>query len=180
MKWGEFRGAAEELAEAAEKLFEKSGVLLLGTVRKDGSPRISPVEPLIVDGELMLGMMWRSYKALDLLRDPRCTIHSTVADRMAADGEFKAHGRARDVPDAKTRKRYCDELKKKIGWAPNEPNFHLFAFEVHSAGFFTNEKDARVIHRWRVGGSVERRRQTMDEINPPEASGSPAKSNDKT
>ena len=44
-------------------------------------PRISPVEPLIADGHLYLGMMWRSRKALDLLRDPRCTVHSTVSER---------------------------------------------------------------------------------------------------
>lgn len=70
MNWSGFREAAPALAEKAEELFDRSGVILLGTIRKDGSPRISPVEPLIVDGDLYLGMMWQSLKALDLMHDP--------------------------------------------------------------------------------------------------------------
>ena len=33
--------------------FEQSGVVLIGTIRKDGSPRISCVEPCILDGVLI-------------------------------------------------------------------------------------------------------------------------------
>ncbi len=40
MNWKEFKSAAPELAARAEELFESTGVLLVGTVRKDGSPRI--------------------------------------------------------------------------------------------------------------------------------------------
>ncbi|MCH6554857.1 MAG: pyridoxamine 5'-phosphate oxidase family protein [Acidobacteria bacterium] len=161
MKWKEFRGAAEELAEAAEKLFEKSGVLLLGTVRKDGSPRISPVEPFIVEGELYLGIMWRTLKALDLLRDPRCTVHNLIRDRHATEGEFKLHGRARDVQDEVTRDRFCDAVKKKLGWSPKGMKYHLFAIEVESAALFTADGNARLVKRWRAGQSVEEYRQTM-------------------
>jgi hypothetical protein len=168
MNWREFKREAPPLARAAERLMKKTGVILLGTVRRDGSPRISPVEPFIVDGELMLGMMWRSLKALDLLRDPRCTVHNAVADRMARHGEFKLHGRARNVSNRRVRRHYCEVLRKKIGWAPDEPNYHLFAVDIRSAGLFANQKDARLVHRWRAGGRVVRYRQTMEEINPPE------------
>ena len=79
MTWAEFKAVAPELAAMGEAKFEETGLVLVGTLRKNGWPRISPVEPLIVEGRLYLGMMWRSRKALDLLRDPRCSIHSTVS-----------------------------------------------------------------------------------------------------
>ena len=71
MTWGKFKSHSPELAALGEERFESTGLVLLGTLRKDGWPRISPVEPLIADGHLYLGMMWQSRKALDLLRDPR-------------------------------------------------------------------------------------------------------------
>ena len=55
---------------------------MLGTLRADGSPRISPCEVDLVDGRLCFGMMWQSHKALDLLRDPRLAVHSVPHGRM--------------------------------------------------------------------------------------------------
>lgn len=160
MNWNAFRRAAPGLAEKAEELFDRTGVILLGTIRKDGSPRISPVEPLIVDGDLYLGMMWQSLKALDLLRDPRCTIHTTISDRMAPEGELKIHGRAQNVSDPGKRRRYCEELEKKIGWAPTEPKWHLFALaDIQSVGFFRNEETERTVTRFRAGEGVSEFRQ---------------------
>jgi hypothetical protein len=57
------------------------GVVLAGTTRRDGSARISGVEPLIMDGELWLSMMPASTKARDLERDPRILLHSIVTSR---------------------------------------------------------------------------------------------------
>ena len=71
VSWNEFSAAAPDLAAAGLERFDKSGLVLVGTVRKDGYPRISPVEPVITDGALYLGMMHRSTKALDLYRNPR-------------------------------------------------------------------------------------------------------------
>lgn len=166
MSWKKFKQEAPQLVEAAEGLFEKSGVVLLGTIRKDGSPRISPVEPIILDGQLYLGMMWHSFKALDLLRDPRCTVHSSVADRLAPDGEFKLHGQAIDVQDQDTRSRYGKALHEKIGWDPedspdgSETKYHLFSIDIFSAAYFNVEGEARKVIRWRLGESVEEFIQT--------------------
>jgi hypothetical protein len=54
--------------------FEATGLGLLATLRADGSPRVSGLEPLFALGELWFGMMPESRKALDLLRDPRFAI----------------------------------------------------------------------------------------------------------
>ena len=113
MNWNEFAQAAPDLAKAGEERFERWGLILLGSVRKDGTPRISPVEPLIVGGELMLGMMWQSKKALDLLREPRCLIHSIITDRKGNEGEFKLRGRARDIGDPDVREAYAKRSSRR-------------------------------------------------------------------
>lgn len=83
---------------------------MLGTIRKDGYPRISPVEVVFTEGQLCLGMMWHSKKALDLLRDPRCTVHSATSNRDGSQGDFKMFGRAVEVTDLEVRGRYSDAV----------------------------------------------------------------------
>ena len=80
MNWSEFKLEAPDLAALGEERFESTGLVLVGTIRKDGWPRISPVEPLLFEGRLCLGMMWRSRKSLDLIRDPRCTVNSIASN----------------------------------------------------------------------------------------------------
>lgn len=145
--WNEFAAAAPDLAAAGLERIMRSEVILLGSIRKDGSPRISPVESDIVDGELMAGMMWRSQKALDLLRDPRCTVHSTVHDRMDAMGEFKLRCRAVDVQDPNRRDRYGDVLYARIKWRP-EGDFHAFAFDIESAAHLHYGDQQQNITTW--------------------------------
>jgi len=57
------------------------------------------VEPFFSRGHLLLGMM-RSQKAIDLLRDPHCLLHSSISDPGGSEGEFKLRGRAVDIRDA--------------------------------------------------------------------------------
>ena len=106
------------LAKLGGERFERSGLILVGALRKNGWPRISPVESCISDGHLYLGMMWRSRKALDLLRDTRCTIHSVVSIREGTDGEFKLYGHAIDVQDMDMRRRYADALYEQMDGGP--------------------------------------------------------------
>jgi len=167
MRWSEFKKEAPEIAAAAEKLFDKSGVILLGTIRKDGSPRISPVEPLIAGGELQFGMMPRSFKARDLHRDSRCTVHSAVSDRMAKDGEFKLHGRAIDVRDTEKRRQYEKALFEKIGWSPEGMEYPLFFVDVATAACFVNLENERVVKRWRAGEKPHEFRQGIEGGDPP-------------
>ena len=168
VNWQAFKESAPELASKAEELFEQTGVVLLGTLRKDGSPRISPVEPLFVEGELQLGMMWQSLKALDLLRDPRCTVHNCITYRMAkkfrptSSSSALRCGVASDIQDLDRRKRYCEELHKKIGWAPKEPKFHVFEIvDIESAAYFVNEAQSRKVERFRAGDGIDAFTQTV-------------------
>jgi hypothetical protein len=158
MRWDEFGARCPELATLGEERLRRHELCLLGTLRRNGHPRISPVEPDFVDGELMLGMMWRSPKALDLARDPRCVLHSVVTTRHGTDGDFKLYGRAVDVADPDRRARYRATIKARIDWEPAEPNYHLFAIDVESAGFviFGEERyglawdSPRGLRRWQL------------------------------
>jgi hypothetical protein len=135
VRWDEFADRCPELAGLGEERLRARELCLVGTLRRNGYPRISPVEPDFVDGELMLGMMWRSPKALDLMRDPRCVVHSVVSDREGTEGDFKLYGRAVDVQEPDRRAHYREAIKARLDWAPDEPNYHLFAIDVESAGF---------------------------------------------
>ena len=154
MRWEEFAAAAPELAELGRERLNRTNLCLVGTLRRDGSPRISPVEPDIVDGDLMLGMMWRSRKALDLLRDPRVVVHSTVCDREGTEGDFKLYGRAIEVRDPEVRRRYADAVERRLGWRPPDRS-HVFSVDVASAGFVVFQPDAYAL-RWTPAGGVHR------------------------
>jgi len=135
MRWDEFARECPELAGLGEERLRHRQLCLIGTIRRDGRPRISPVEPDFVDGELMLGMMWQSPKALDLLRDCRCVVHSVVSNNNGTEGDFKLYGRALALDDTGRRASYCAAIKARTGWQPEEPDFHCFAIDVESSGF---------------------------------------------
>jgi len=135
VRWEEFGTACPELAALGEERLRRQELCLLGTLRRNGWPRISPCEPELTAGHLLLGMMWQSPKAHDLLRDPRCVVHSCTTSRMGTEGDFKLYGRAIDVQDAELRAAYRAAIKARIDWEPDEPDYHLFAIDVDSAGF---------------------------------------------
>ena len=65
MRWSDFAARAPRLAALGEDRLLAPGVVLVGTIRRDGTPRISPVEPLLWNGDLWLSMLLGSYKAED-------------------------------------------------------------------------------------------------------------------
>ena len=149
--WEEFAAAVPQLAERGRQRIKAHELILLGTIKADGSPRISPVEPDFVDGELMMGMMWQSTKALDLLRDPRCVVHSVVTDRRGTEGEFKIIGEARTIIDGDLTERYCQVLEDRIDWRP-DGDFHLFAIDIHRVWWFKYDGEQRLEERWTAPG----------------------------
>ena len=107
----------------------------------------------MVDGELLLGMMWRSKKALDLLRDPRITIATVQTDKQPKLGDLKLYGSVADVPEPARRQAYGDTLYAEMSWRPTEP-YHLFSVDIERAGFISFGKDQRLL-RWSAGRQVE-------------------------
>jgi hypothetical protein len=147
---------APELAGKARERFGATGLALVGTLRRDGWPRISPVEPLLFDGRLYLGMMPSSTKSLDLGRDPRCLVHSTVSDKDGTDGEVKLYGHAVRVTDAAEIERYCVALEEAIGWRPGGPDdFDLWELRITSGAYVHFAEGAQSIATWRPGEPLD-------------------------
>lgn len=145
MQWDDFARTCPEIAEHAAERFRRQELCMLGTLRAGGSPRVSPCELDFAAGHLILRMMWQSRKALDLLRYPRCVLHTCATDRMGTEGDAKIYGRAVDVRDSELRQAYRETVKERIDWAPDEPNFHAFSVDVESAGFITFAEPKTVI-----------------------------------
>lgn len=151
MIWEQFEAAAPELAAVGRTQFEQSGVALIGTLRKDGTPRISCVEPCILDGVLYLGMMWQSRKALDLLHDSRLVLHNTVCTSTGDEVEFSLHGRAIEIRDPEVRSRYRSE---RTSW--QEPHFHLFSLDIQSASLVAYGGGEQAVSVWPEGKAFKR------------------------
>jgi hypothetical protein len=90
--WRDLEAAAPQLTGPGLDCIRSTRVALLGTVRRDGSPRISPIEPHFVNDDLLVGAMAWSAKAADLRRDPRYVLHSAVTGPDTGEPELKLYG----------------------------------------------------------------------------------------
>src|SRR6266511_2589527 len=106
MRWADLEMQQPRLAELGRRKLGAARVVLVVTIRRDGSPRLSPVEPLFWEGDLWLSMGWGSRKARDLLRDSRILVHSIVTAREGTDGEYKLRGRAIPELDSGIQERF--------------------------------------------------------------------------
>ncbi len=132
MNWRDLETAAPEIAHLGKERLEQARVALLATLRKDGSPRISPVEPYLSQGHLLFGAMSWSLKTRDLLRDPRCVLHSAITGPDYAEGELKLYGRATEADDQL--RDSCQE-----GWWLERPPdaATVFALNIEQATFIS-------------------------------------------
>jgi hypothetical protein len=156
VRWDEFEQACPEIATLARERFRRDELVMLGTLRRDGSPRISPNECDLAEGRLFVSMMWRSRKALDLLRDPRIVVHSVTCDRQNADGDVKLYGRVVDELDAAVREAFRAAIRERIQWAPDEPEYHCFSVDVEQAGYVRFTPASIEVLRWRPETGLHR------------------------
>jgi pyridoxamine 5'-phosphate oxidase-like protein len=138
--------AQPRLAEVGRRRLVGPGVLLVATIRSDGSPRISGTEPLILGGSLWLGMLWNSMKARDLLRDPRVLLHSVITGPDGSDGEVKIRGTVRAEPDPDRFKHYADTADERLGWRPEPGCMHLFEVDIATVTFIGFDTATRGQH----------------------------------
>jgi hypothetical protein len=97
--WQDVEQAEPEFAQRVRALFDARRHKTIATTRADGSPRISGIEAVFEDGELVFGSMPNARKAADLRRDPRFALHSATIDPVEGaeaqwPGEAKISGRA--------------------------------------------------------------------------------------
>jgi pyridoxamine 5'-phosphate oxidase-like protein len=137
--WEAVAAAEPEFAERVRRLFGTRKHMTLATLRRDGSPRISGTEAQFEAGELWLGMMPGSVKALDLRRDPRLALHGPTEDTPEDDpsswgGDAKIAGRAVEVTDP-TRldesHRFRVDVTEVVLTRVGEPGDHLVIESWH-------------------------------------------------
>ena len=117
--WAEFKRAEPEFALRVRTLMTSRKHLTMGTLRRDGSPRISGTEVEFADGELRIGSMPRAVKAMDLRRDPRVAIHGPTNDPPAKNpagwkGEAKVAGTAREVDSGSDAHRFLIDITEVV------------------------------------------------------------------
>ncbi|MET9799887.1 pyridoxamine 5'-phosphate oxidase family protein [Streptomyces sp. NPDC006368] len=143
--WADFRAAEPDFAEIVERRFAAHTHHVLGTLRGDGSPRLTGLEVTFRFGELWLGMMPRSLKARDLMRDPRFALHANPGSGTdMGGGDVRIGGRAVEVTDPEVMARLAEE-----GGAP--PVFHLFRAELTEVVRISVEGEQLVIRTWHPG-----------------------------
>ena len=154
MRWATFESAAPVLASFGRERILATGILLLGTLRADGWPRISPCEAYLVNEELLLGMMPGSKKVHDLKRDSRLTVVTPQPDRRAERGDLKLYGYGVPVTDRALRQAHADAQERTIEWRPSN-DILLFRVDIVAAGFISFGP-GRDLLRWTAEGGLER------------------------
>ena len=97
--WRDVEQAEPEFARRVRALFDAHRHKTIATLRADGSPRISGIETVFEEGDLVFGSMPNARKGADLRRDPRFALHSATVDPVEGSeaqwpGEAKISGRA--------------------------------------------------------------------------------------
>lgn len=133
--WSEFAEAAPGVAAIFTRRHAATGNLcMLATLRSDGYPRISPMEPRVFEGRLWLVGMPGTTKFLDLARDPRFCLHTATVDTRVTDGDAKLWGVVRDVQDKALHQRFAEALFADIGLDLRGGEFdHFYEADLTSA-----------------------------------------------
>ena len=143
MTWKILEEQQSELAAfGAERLNGK--VAYLATIRKNGSPRLHPMTPIIGQGHLFVFMEPTSPKGHDLRRDGRYAIHGAVSDNSGASGEFIITGRAHLIDNVELR-----ALAVSLSSYAPADRYILFEFDIESAASTIYPEDRPVRRFWK-------------------------------
>src|SRR5215204_1577440 len=133
--WKEFTEAAPRIAAVFTRRHAATEKLcMLATLRSDGYPRISPMEPRVFEDELWLVGMPNTTKFRDLARDPRFCLHTATVDPWVKEGDAKLWGVVRDVRDVALQQRFAEDLFAEAGLDLRGQEFdHFYAADLTGA-----------------------------------------------
>jgi hypothetical protein len=144
-----------DLADRVRAILSSTTNAVLGTIRHDGSPRLSGADPYFHDGQLRIWSMPRARKGQDLRRDPRIGVHSIPWDsRRLRDGaadvgqaDAKVSGTAVLSTDAGERSAFRAWLASVRGFEPPE-DWDLFTIDIDALTVISVDGGQLVIDRW--------------------------------
>ncbi len=166
--WADFEAVAPVLAAQGRELIERFRFVLVGTIRSDGTPRISPVEARIVRGHLMLVMIPDTLKAHDLVRDPRILVNSPIIHPDDPNAEFKLRGRVVEMRDRAQREATADAIETTSGWRPPE-GWHFFSLDIEEAAFLAWQNGVLDLTRWNRDRGLDSLRRLTAVLDEPKA-----------
>lgn len=143
MSWQALKDGNPALAAYGESRFADR-VAYLGTVSKDGKPRVHPVSPLLRDNRLFVFMYPTSPKAHDLQRGSHFTLHCAVEDNSGGQGEFYVRGTAQESHNSNDWELVRPGTPDEFG-----TKYILFEFDIAFAFSMTYRGDDTVTDRWR-------------------------------
>ncbi|MFF5036683.1 pyridoxamine 5'-phosphate oxidase family protein [Nocardia salmonicida] len=151
--WSQFTEEAPSVAALFSRRHQATGKLcMLATLRADGSPRISPIEPVIFEGMLVLAGMPNTRKFDDLARDPRFCLHTATVDTMVADGDAKLFGTVTDLQDETVHARFAQKLFDDSGFDIRGQKFdHFYIADLTGASTVEVVDDRLDITVWKPG-----------------------------
>lgn len=150
--WTEFVAQAPQIATVFTRRHRATGNLcLLATLRSDGFPRISPMEPRIFEDQLWLPGMPGTTKFRDLARDPRFCLHTATIDTQVTDGDAKLWGLAEVIPYSATHQRFAVSLFEETGLDLREEEFDLLRADITGASAVQVADDHLDITVWNPG-----------------------------
>ncbi|QEV19716.1 pyridoxamine 5'-phosphate oxidase family protein [Streptomyces alboniger] len=155
--WAAFVAAEPALARTVEDRFGAFTHHVLATLRKDGSPRTTGIEVRFLNGELWLGMMPGSLKALDLRRDSRFALQANPGSGTEmAGGDVRVAGRAVEVRDPQEIARYAEVVNP-----PDLDAFHLFRAELTEVvRTYIEDEKYLAVQLWKPGAPLRTTRRT--------------------
>lgn len=155
--------ASPELAARARSTLSATQNAVLGTLRRDGSPRLSGVDCFFGDGQLCIASSPGTLKGKDLRRDPRMSLHSIPWDSRllrpdAEDpgaGDAKVAGTARLVTGPDTVAAIHASLASEGLREPPE-SFELFVVDIESVAVLYPHDGRLVIDQWSASRGAQR------------------------
>jgi hypothetical protein len=151
--WKELTEHAPRIATVFTRRHAATGNLcMLATLRSDGFPRISPIEPRIFEDRLWIAGMPDTLKFRDLARDPRFCLHTATVDTHLADGDAKLWGVVEDVRDGALHRRFAEALFEETGMDLRGQTFdHLYAADLTGASAIEIDDGHLAITIWKPG-----------------------------
>lgn len=157
--YGDLVDAEPELAERVRAILTAAQNAVIGTLTRDGTPRLSGADAHFHERDLYLWSMPGARKGADLRRDPRVAVHSIPWDsRMPRDGaadvglaDAKVTGRAELVTDAATYASFRTWLSRVRG-SEQPDDWDLFRVDLSAVAVVFVDDGRLAVDHWSAGG----------------------------
>jgi len=144
-----------DLAQRVRSILTSTTNAVLGTLRRDGSPRLSGADAHFHDGQLRIWSMPDARKGQDLRRDPRVSVHSIPWDsRKLRDGaadvgaaDAKVSGTAALVTDPEVVSAFRTWWQSERGAEPPE-DWDLFTIDIDTLTVVFVDDGRLVVDQW--------------------------------